>query len=139
MFCLSNIIITCYFIAWHSNCVNVCLLYTARITRQPSDVILCTGRVAVFTCVVDRNGTNITRDDVMWEQIRVGGGTLTLSTSFNRGVPFNIAATISGDILTSTLTITGATDSNTFGTSLYHCVVGDMMSRSAALHVSTGM
>jgi len=92
----------------------------------------------VFTCVVDRNGTNITSYYVMWEQIRVGGGTSTLSTSINRGVPFNITTTISGDILTSTLIITGATDSNTLGTSLYRCVVGDMMSRSAVLHVSTG-
>jgi len=98
---------------------------------------VCTGGVAVFTCVVDRNGTNITSDDVMWEQIRVGGGTSTLSTS-NRGVPFNITTTISGDILTSPLTITGATDSNTLGTSLYHCVVNDAMSKSAAIHVTTG-
>jgi len=93
----------------------------------------------MFTCVVDRNGTNITIDDVLWEQIRVGSTIpLTLSTSINRGVPFNITTTISGDILTSTLTITGATDSNTLGTSLYRCIVSDVMSRSAALHVSTG-
>jgi len=92
----------------------------------------------VFTCVVDRNETNITSDDVMWEQIRVGGGTSTLYTSINRGVPFNITATISGDILTSTLIITGATDSNTLGTSLYHCVVGDTMSRSATINIATG-
>jgi len=91
--------------------------YTGRITTQPSNTTLCTRGVAVFTCVVDRNGTNITSDDVIWEQIRVGGGTSTLSTSINRGVPFNITTTISGDILTSMLTITGATDSNTLGTS----------------------
>jgi len=95
---------------------------------------LCTGGVAVFTCVVDRNGTNITNGDVLWEQIRVGGGTTTLH---NRG-SFNTITTISGDILTSTLTITGATDINTPGTSLYHCVVSDVMSRSAAIRVSTG-
>jgi len=88
----------------------------------------------VFICVVDRNGTNIISYDVMWEQIRVGGGTTTL---YNRG-SFNITTTISEDILTSTLTITGATDSNTLGTSLYRCVVGVVMSRSAAIHVSTG-
>jgi len=43
-------------------------------------------------------------------------------------------------ILTSTLIITGATDSysNTLGISLYRCVVNDMMSRSAAIYVSTG-
>jgi len=139
MFYLSSIIIIWYFIACHSNCVNVCLSYTARITTQPSDVTLCTGGVAVFTCVVDRNGTYITSNDVMWKQIRRGGSTLTLSTSINRGVPFNITTTISGDMLTSTLIITGATDSNTQGISSYRCVVGDMMSRSAALHVSIGM
>jgi len=98
---------------------------------------LCIGGVAAFTCVVDKNGTNITSDDVMWEQIRVGGGTSRLSTSI-RGVPLNITATISGDILTSTLIITGATDSNTFGTSLYRCVVNDVMSRSAAINIATG-
>jgi len=101
---------------------------------QPSNVTVCIGGVAVFTCVVDKNGTNVTSDDVTWEQIRVGGGTSTLSTSI-RGVPFNITTTISGDILTSTLTITGATDSNTLGTSLYRCVVNDMMSRSAVVHL----
>jgi len=117
-----------------------CFHYIARITTQPSDVTVCTGGVTMLTCVVDRNGTNITSDDVMWKQIRVGGGTSTLSTSNNRGVPLNISitTTISGDILTSTLTITGATDSNTLGTSLYCCVVSDVISRSAAIHALTG-
>ena len=115
--------------------LSSCLLFTARITTQPSDVTICTGGVAVFTCVVDRNGTNIAGDDVMWQLITVGGRTFTIP---NRGVPFNITTTISGDILTSTLTITGATDSNTLGASLYRCVVNDMMSRSAAIHVRTG-
>jgi len=95
---------------------------------------VCTGEVAVFTCVVDRNGTNITSDNVMWQQIRGRGGTSTLSTT-NR---FNITATISGDILTSALTIIGATDSNGQGTSSYRCNVHDMMSRNAAIHVVTG-
>jgi len=113
----------------------VLIIYTARITAQPRDVTLCTGGVAVFTCVVDRNGTNITSNDVMWEQIRVGGHTSILHTAGS----FNITTTVSGDILTSTLTITGATDNNKLETSLYRCVEGNMMSRSAALHVSTGM
>jgi len=98
---------------------------------------MCTGGVAVFTCVVDRNGTNTTSDDVMWEQIRMSGGISTLSTA-NRQVPYNITTTISGDILTSTLTITGATDSNTLGNSLYRCVVSDVKSRNASVHVTTG-
>ena len=114
---------------------SLCLLFTAKITTQPSNVTIRTGGVAVFTCVVDRNGTNTTSDDVMWEQIRMSGGISTLS---NRRIPFNIITTISGDILTSTLTITGATDINTLGNSLYRCVVNDMMSRSAAIHVRTG-
>ena len=116
----------------------LCLLHTATITTQPQDVTVCTRRVAMFTCVVDRNGTNITSDDVMWQQIRVGGGISTLSTSLTGGVPFNITTTISGDILTSTLTITGVTDSNVQGTSSYRCVVNDVMSRNASLHFSTG-
>jgi len=88
----------------------------------------------VFTCVVDKNGTNIASDDVMWQQIRVGGVTTTLRTIGS----FNIATTIGEDILTSTLTITGVTDSNALGTRYYRCVVNDMMSRSAAIHVLTG-
>ena len=96
---------------------------------------MCAGEVAVFTCIVDRNGTNITSDDVMWQQIRVGGH---VSKLLGGGVHFNITTTISGDILTNTLTITGATDSNTLGTSLYRCVVNDMMSRNASIHVSSG-
>jgi len=108
--------------------------YTARITTQPRDVTLFTGGMAVFTCVVDRNGATINSSDVMWEQIRVGGGTTKLH---NRGV-FNITTTISGDILTSTLTISGATHSGNLGTSLYRCVVNDVMSRNASLYFSTG-
>ena len=112
--------------------------HTATITTQPSDVTVCTGGVAVFTCVVDRNGTNIGTDDVMWQQIRMSGVISTLSTSLTGGVPFNITTTISGDILTSTLTITGVTDSSSLGTSLYRCVVNDMMSRNASLQFSSG-
>ncbi|XP_065910714.1 tyrosine-protein kinase receptor TYRO3-like isoform X2 [Dysidea avara] len=111
---------------------------TATITAQPRDVTVCTGGVAVFTCVVDWNGTDITCDDVMWQQIRMNGGISTLSTSLTGRVPFNITTTVSGDILTSTLTITGVTHSNTLGTSLYHCVVNDMMSRDASPLISTG-
>ena len=112
--------------------------YTAIITTQPRDVTVCTGVVVVFTCVVDRNGTDITSDDVMWQMIRMSGGISTLSTSLTGGVPFNITTTISGDILTSTLTVTGVTDSNLLQTSLYRCVVNDMMSRNASLYISTG-
>jgi len=88
----------------------------------------------VFTCVVDRNGATITSGDVMWQQIRVGSGASTLRTIGH----FNITTTISGDILTSTLTITGVTDSYLLGTRLYRCVVNDVMSRSVTIHVSTG-
>ena len=113
--------------------------HTATITTQPSDDIVCTGQVAVFTCVVDRNGNgDITSDDVRWEQIRVGGSISTLSSSLTGRVSFNITTTISGDILTSTLTITGVTDNNTVGTSSYRCVVNDMMSRNASLQFSSG-
>ena len=119
------------------NHVLLCLLHTATITAQPSDVTVCNGGAAVFTCVVDRNGSNISNDDVMWQQIRMSGSISTLSTSLT-GVPFNITTTISGDILTSTLTVTGVTDSNTVGTSLYRCVVSDMMSRNASPLISTG-
>ena len=107
-------------------------LLTATITIQPRDVAVCTGGVAVFTCVVDRNGTSTTGDDVKWKQIRMSNRTSIL------GVSFNITTTISGDIITSTLTITGATDSNTLGTSLYHCVVSDMITGNVAIHVLTG-
>ena len=111
---------------------------TAKIITQPSDVTVCTGGVAVFTCVLDMNGNgDITSDNVIWEQIRVGGSTATIYM-LTGAVPFNITTTISGDILTSTLLITGVTDSNALGTSLYHCVVNDMMSRNASLHVLSG-
>ena len=104
------------------------LLYTATIATPPSDVTVCTGGVAVFTCVVDRNGTGITSDEVMWQQIRMDNGQV---------VPRSGAGTINGDILTSTLTITGATDSNVVGISSYRCVVSasDLMSRSATISV----
>ena len=96
------------------------LIQLDTITTQPSDVTVSTGGVVVFICVVDSNGTNITSDDVRWKQIRLGTGTSTLPTS-NRGIPFNITANISGDILTSTLIITGATDSNTWSWFILFC------------------
>ena len=112
--------------------------YAATITTQPRDVTVCNGGVAVFTCVVDRNSTDITSDDVMWQMIRISGGISTLSTSLTGGIRFNITTTISGDILTSIFTITGVTDSSVLGTSSYRCVVNDMMSRNASLYISTG-
>ena len=128
-----------YMVDYHINMIFHTLLIhcTAIITTQPSDVTVCTGGVAMFTCEVDRNGTSIISDNVMWQQIRVGGGISTLSTLSYREFSFTITATISGDILTSTLTITGVTDSNTLGTSSYRCVVNDM-SRNASLHILTG-
>ena len=109
----------------------VLCLQTATITTPPSDVTVCTGEIVVFTCVVDRNGTGITSDGVMWQQIRMDNGLV---------VPRSGAGTLSGDILTSTLTITGATDSNVIGTSSYCCVVpgSDVMSRSATINIVTG-
>ncbi|XP_065890845.1 uncharacterized protein [Dysidea avara] len=112
-------------------------ILTAVITTQPSDITVCNGGAAVFTCVVDRNGTDITSDDVMWQQMRMNGGISTLYSSLTGRVPFNITTTISGDILTSTLTVTGVTDSNVLGTSLYRCVVNDLMSRNASPLIST--
>jgi len=112
-----------------------CFHYTATVKTQLSDATLCPGEAAVLTFAVYRNGVIINDDDVVWEQTRIGSATTTLLTI---GV-FSITTTISRDILTSTLTITGATDSNTLGTSLYCCVVSDMIySRSASLHVSPG-
>jgi len=111
----------------------VCL-YTAIITTPPSDVTVCTGEVAVFTCVVDRNGIGITSDGVMWQQKRTDTGDISF-------VPRTlITHNISGDILTSTLTITDATDSNVKGTSSYRCVVpaSYLMSRKANINVLTG-
>ena len=112
----------------------VLCLQTATITTPPSDVTVCTGEIVVFTCVVDRNGTGITSDGVMWQQKRTDTGAITL-------VPRTLTAhNISGDIITSTLTITGATDSNVIGTSSYCCVVpgSDVMSRSATINIVTG-
>ena len=65
----------------------------------------------MFTCVVDRNGTGITSDNVMWQQIRMDYNQVGL-ISAGRSRVFFITTTLSGDTLTSTLTITGATDSN---------------------------
>jgi len=99
---------------------------------------VCTGGVAVFTCVVDRNGAGITSDGVMWQQTRMDSQVTLLSQKGTN--TFFINATVSGDILTSTLTITGATDSNVIGTNSYRCVVpaSDVMSRNAIINFVTG-
>jgi len=113
----------------------VSLLYTATITTPPSDVTVCTGGVVVFTCVVDRNGTGITSDNVKWQQIRMNSG-LVVPIS-GRSIYLFITTALSGDILTSTLTITGATDIDVIRTRSYRCVVpvSDVMSRSATINV----
>jgi len=117
----------------------MCFLCTAIVIEPPNNVSVCNGDAVVFTCAVDRNGTNITRDDMKWQQIRAGGNISTLSTSPS-GVPFNITTTISGDVLNSTLMIIGGTYHTVLGTSLYRCVVpvSDLMSRNASIHASPG-
>ena len=93
----------------------------------------------MFTCVVDRNGTSIAKDNVMWKQMRMNGGGQVISGK-GGSISFSINATRSGDILTSTLTITGATDSNVVGTSSYRCVVpaSKVMSRKVTINIVTG-
>ena len=110
------------------------LLYTATITTPPSDVTVCTGGIVVFTCVVDRNGTNINSDEVIWQQIRMDTGLVVPVSGRRNDLFFN--TTLSGDILTSTLTITGATDSNVIVNSFYRCLVSvsDVMSRNATIN-----
>ena len=119
--------------------IMIMTFYTATITTPPSDVTVCTGGVVEFTCVVDRNGTGITSDNVMWQQIRTDNDQV-ISIS-GRGIyAFFITTTLSGDTITSSLTVTGATDSNVPGTSLYRCVVpvSDVVSRNATISVVTG-
>ena len=93
----------------------------------------------MFTCVVDRNGTGFTGDKVMWQQIRMDNGQV-VPVSARKSNFFSITTTLSGDIITSTLTVTGATDSNVVGASSYRCVVpvNDVMSRSATINIVTG-
>ena len=118
----------------------MCLCFTAIITTPPSDTKVYTGEVAVFTCVVDRNGTIITSDGVMWQQIRMDNNQVVPISEKGGSNSFSINATLSGDIITSTLTITGATDSNAIGTSSYRCVVlaSNVMSRNATISFVKG-
>ena len=116
------------------------LLYTATIITPPSDVTVCNEEVAVFTCVVDKNGTGITSNNVMWQQIRMDNGLVETINEKGGAKSFSINAARSEDILTSTLTITGATGSNVVGASSYRCVVSDsdVMSRNATISFVTG-
>jgi len=108
--------------------------HTATVTTQPRDVSMCTGRKAVFTCAVNRNGNDdIATDDVMWQQLTSD------MASFNNtsgSYPFSITTTINGDILTSKLTIRDVTAK---ATGLYRCAApdSDVMSRNASLYVLT--
>ena len=115
------------------SCVS---LHTATVTTQPRDVSMCTGRNAVFTCAVNRNGNDdITPDDMMWQHLRKN------MSSFNNisgSHPFSITTTINDDILSSKLTIKNVAAE---ATGLYRCAVpdSDMMSRNASLYVLTSM
>ena len=111
------------------------VVFLASITTQPRDFTACTGGVAVFTCVVERNGAIITSDDVRWRRLRSGRS--RFNTISRSGAIFNVITTISGDILTSTLTISDVRNRHN---GLYHCVlpVSDVMSRNASLKVRTG-
>ena len=101
---------------------------------------MCNEEVAVFTCVVDKNGTGITSNNVMWQQIRMDNGLVETINEKGGAKSFSINAARSEDILTSTLTITGATGSNVVGASSYLCVVSDsdVMSRNATISFVTG-
>ena len=113
--------------------IHQMLLHLGTITTQPSNVTVCSGGDVGFTCEVDRNGNgDIGTDDVMWQQLR-SDSISNISGSY----PFSITTTISGDILTSTLTISDVRDTHN---GLYHCVVpgGDVMSRNASLYAVAG-
>ena len=120
LYCALIVIMLCVFI-----------VFIATITTPPSDVTVCAGGVAVFTCVVDRNGTGITSDGVMWQQIRMDTGAITPAPRTN------IAYNISGNVLTSTLTFI---DSSRLVNNSYRCIipVSDVISRNATINIVTG-
>jgi len=102
---------------------------------QPDDIVKCIRGVAEFTCVLDRNNTNIDSDDVRWERLKSGRSRYkTISRS---GTIFNITTTASEDIITSKLTITRVRRAHI---GLYHCVVPatGVMSRNASLKIVKG-
>ncbi|XP_065897630.1 uncharacterized protein [Dysidea avara] len=127
----------CVILLWPTILNFFLILRTSKaqgtITTQPSNVTVCSGGDVGFTCEVDRNGNgDIGTDDVMWQQLR-SDSISNISGSY----PFSITTTISGDILTSTLTISDVRDTHN---GLYHCVVpgGDVMSRNASLYAVAG-
>jgi len=109
--------------------------HTATVTTQPRDVSMCTGRKAIFTCTVNRNGnSDIATDDMMWQQLR---SDISSFNNISGSYLFSITTTINGDILTTKLTIRDVTAK---ATGLYRCAVpdSDVMSRNASLYVLTG-
>ena len=96
---------------------------------QPSNVTVCTGGVAVFTCVVDKNGVSI--NNAGWQRFSQNYGFLSISF-----LPFHTSnVLVSGDTLTDRLTVTNLTYNN--NEDIYRCrITDDVVSDMAYLIVA---
>ena len=114
---------------------GVLAIITIQTNANGSSV--CTGKQVMFTCAVDRNGTNITCDNVKWRWLRSGRSRFQPTNISRFKTFFNHTRNISKDILTNTLAIS---DVKRKHKGLYRCVVpvSHVVSRNASLIVKTG-
>ena len=78
--------------------------------NESDDVIVCEGGGAKFSCKFNSNNTNISNNDVQWHRSIKDTGTIEKIT-MNSSI--TVITNTSGNILTTTLTITNADTSFT--------------------------
>ena len=92
------------------SCIKcLCLRITAVV--EPDDVTVCEGGGVVFNCVLNTANTNISSDDVQWYRFIKNTGTTEIINPNGRSISFT--TNHSGNVLTTTLTITNALTSYT--------------------------
>ena len=111
---------------------SVYLLVRVKFITQPSNLTVCSGDFAVFTCEVDIDGSDITA--ARWEILSQDNGFVFVSN-----LPFrnNMTNHMHEDTLTSRLTITNITSDDN-GTT-YRCRITDQVTSYTAQLIVAGM
>ena len=93
------------------------LLVTVEFITHPSNLTVCSGGVAVFTCEVNRNGFPITA--AVWQIFRQNHSFVSVSNLQFHSMTNTLQ--VDKDTLTSRLTVTNITSNN--NGSIYRCFI----------------
>ena len=109
-------------------------MFSTIVISEPSDVIVCEGEEAVFTCVLNTTNNNINSDDVQWYRLVKDTGITEMVDQQDSNIHFT-TSTIN-NTLTSQLTISDAVKSHT---GYYWVGIPSFNVCNASLFVETSM